>query len=382
MKKITILLSAVAAMLFTWSCRDEEIATTGNIYGIISDAETNAPIAGAQVILSPGNITTVTGSDGNYEFQHIEEGQYKLAVSASGYNTNSRLISVIGGERLILDMQMLPEEEVFGIEVSTSRLDFETSHDALTFKIKNVSTSGSIDWYISDVENWLTVSPMEGTTAMGMTSSVKVTVDRSRLTSDETTIFTVNAAGGSASIMVIVDVEDQNGNYPGNDDDNDDPNNNPGGGNEDDEPSVNEDYSSATVRSGDDRIKAEIVSCRRNGTTVTFEYTLVNAGCGELSYFNINPCQGLNSPLTVITDENYNQYKDYTYSFNGKREEGTAGHSLSASFPEYVKVPGSFTVKDFNPDSKYLTVRMGIGAALIEVPFTENRIYFENVPIY
>ncbi|HIZ85258.1 MAG TPA: carboxypeptidase-like regulatory domain-containing protein [Candidatus Coprenecus stercoravium] len=547
------------------SCSNDETPATGGIYGAISDAETNEPVAGAQVLLSPGNIATVTGYDGNYEFQDLEAGQYKLTVSASGYTDNSRQVSVTAGDRLICDMKLQKTEQVAGMALSRTTLDFGTQYNELTLDISNTGNSGNLSWNISNITvPWLDITPKEGNIGQGKSTSIKVTVDRDLIYSDVNTSFNVEAAGGSQAVRVSVRYDDGSYNEPDlevsvdeldfgqyltelsfdirNNGIKDDliwtisnitepwlsaspdsgstaagkstsvkvivdrsliskdvntvftvnsygvsrsvnvkvrhytgeapsmelsnnkldfgatktqlsfnilntaqtadlnwetsdvpewlsvnPSNGTtragryttvtvtvnrnridksvsdafyinaggireivmvtadyvpagGGGGNDDDPE--EDYSSATVRSGDERIKAEIVSCRRNGTTVTFNYTLLNAGCGELVYFHIHQCQGYNTPYTTITDENYNQYKDYTYSFNGIREEGTAGHALSASFPEYVKVPGSFIVRDVDPDSKYLTITIGISAALIEEPFSDPRIYFENVPIY
>ncbi|HIZ85175.1 MAG TPA: carboxypeptidase-like regulatory domain-containing protein [Candidatus Coprenecus stercoravium] len=373
MKKLVIALSALTAMLLAWSCQDEEFATTGGIYGIISDAETNAPIAGAQVMLSPGNVTTVTGSDGNYEFQNVEEGQFKLSVSSSGYSSNSRQITVVAGERTICDMQLTPDKEISGIELSTNRLNFGSEYSVLTFDIRNVSTSGNIDWYISDTESWLTVSPTEGSTAMGKSSSVKVTVDRSKLSEDVTSTFTVNAAGGSLSVMVDVKCSDSG-------DDDEDPDNQGGGT---DEPSVNEDYSSAEVTSGDSRIIPEIVSCRRSGANLVFEYTLRNDGLGYINAFRIAYPQETagGDAYTTITDDLFNNYTELASStFNGESANSTDGYSFPVPFPDGVKCKGSMTIKDFNSTAKTLTVIMGINAYGEDL--ADPHIYFKNVPVY
>lgn len=202
---MTALYMAVSALCVI-SCNDVEIRTTGSIYGMISDAGTKEPVNGAQVSLSPGNVTTVTGIDGFYEFQDVEAGQYKLTVISSGYRTNTRQITVKAGERAVGDMQIAAEETVSGIELSTDRLDFGFVYDERTFDIHNVSTaSGAIDWYIDNITvKWMTVTPMEGSIEAGKASSVKVSVDRSQISDSETTSFNVNAAGGSMAVTVSV----------------------------------------------------------------------------------------------------------------------------------------------------------------------------------
>lgn len=85
---------------------------------------------------------------------------------------------------------------------------------------------------------------------------------------------------------------------------------------------VIEDYSSASVESGDYRIVADIVSCRRSGSTVTFTYTLRNEGLGSFNDFRIyttNSNSLINGAYrTVITDDNFNNYIESSYTFNGQ----------------------------------------------------------------
>ena len=94
MRKTIIALSLAVLAACPISCDDTEIETTGSIYGMVSDADSKDPVTGAQVTLSPGNITTVTGSDGFYEFQNVEEGQYKLMSSGYIKPIRGRLLSL------------------------------------------------------------------------------------------------------------------------------------------------------------------------------------------------------------------------------------------------------------------------------------------------
>lgn len=177
----------------------------GSIYGIVSDAESGEPVRGASVVLSPTNFSTVTGSDGHYEFTDLEAGQYKIQVQAHGYNTNSRQISVVPGGRATGDIVINRIKEQSGVKLSTTQLNFDTKYDELSLDIQNTGNSGDIDWTITNIDvPWLSVSPERGTVEMGKSNSVKVMVDRTLVTSNETTLFNVNAAGGSQSVMVMV----------------------------------------------------------------------------------------------------------------------------------------------------------------------------------
>lgn len=198
-------------------CSEDETSIFGGIYGTIRDTETGMPIYNAEIILSPGSRTTVSGSDGSYEYQNLDAGQYSLSVVAKGYQYNSRTVSVLAGESTRCDMRLVPEKQMSGVEFSTTSLNFDKTYTDLTFEIHNVGTSGSVNWSITDISAaWLSVSPMSGTTDMGKSSSVKVSINRSLITEDAMSVFTVNAAGGSKSIVVSVYANNGGGNAGGN----------------------------------------------------------------------------------------------------------------------------------------------------------------------
>ena len=220
MKKFVYVVSLLIGLLLT-GCEVELPETMGSIYGIVSDMETGEPIRGASVMLSPGNQTSVTGSDGHYEFANLEAGYYKLQVSANGYNTNSRQITVVAGLQASGDMPLSPITEVMNVRLSNNYFEFGTSYSELILSIRNTGNSGDIDWDITGVDaSWLTVTPLSGSVAMGKTADVKLTVDRSKLATDEaSTTFMVNAAGGSQSVRVNVSKNSVSGGDDNGDDD-------------------------------------------------------------------------------------------------------------------------------------------------------------------
>lgn len=221
MKKVFYTLPLLV-LLFMTACEEELPETMGGIYGIVSNSETGEPVRGASVILSPGNQTTVTGYDGHFEFSDLAAGQYKLQVSASGYNTNSRQITVVAGKDASGDMPLSPIAEVMNVRLSNNYFEFGSSLNELALTIQNTGNSGSIDWTITGVDAiWLAVSPSSGSIAMGKASDVKLVVDRSKLSADEaSTTFMVNAAGGSQSVRVNVSKKVVNDDNNSNDNDN------------------------------------------------------------------------------------------------------------------------------------------------------------------
>ena len=376
MKKTMKLLSFFLSVLFiTAACdKEDEYNVFGGVYGKISSAETKAAISGAQVMLSPGNITAVTGSDGSYEFTDLEPGQYRLSVNASGYAEYSRQVSIVSGESIICDMQLTSEKSVSNVSLSTKSLQFGTTYNERELVINNIGNS-TISWQITNITvDWLKVSPSMGSTYVGKSSTVKVMIDRSKITKDVNTSFNVDAAGGSQSVQVFVTHKASSGNEG---EGTDEP--------EDDGNVTGEDYSSASVSSGDSRIEAEIVSCKRSGSSVTLTYTLRNVSLGAINDFRIYTTNSnsliMGGYRTIITDDNYTNYITSNYTFNGVSQN--QNYVLTSTFPERVKCQGTVVVKNFDASADELTVILGIWPYdLYPESLADPRIYFENVPIY
>ena len=119
MKNI-IYLAILSFISLAIGCSSDETPSFGSVYGIITNAKTNEPIRGAEVVLAPGNLSSITGTDGRYEFTDLESGQYKLQVRASGYTTNSRQITVMAGMSNSCDIILTPEIVSSKIKLSTS----------------------------------------------------------------------------------------------------------------------------------------------------------------------------------------------------------------------------------------------------------------------
>lgn len=206
----------LSGILAVDSCKESEYYEYyGDIYGIVVDADSNNPLSGVQVTISPGNKSTVTGSIGSYEFQKMEPGQYKLLFSASGYKSNTRQVTIVSGEKVTCDVQMEKEEQITGMELSATSLEFGTHYDEMTFSIRNKGNAGELVWNISNITaDWLKVSPMDGIIDIGKSNSIKVSVDRRLIDRDVSTTINVNAAGESRSVRISVMHDDGSANKP------------------------------------------------------------------------------------------------------------------------------------------------------------------------
>lgn len=95
MKKLFILL--LSCILFC-SCNPVGWDIFSTVCGVVVDLESQSPISGVSVFLSPGGNNKMTGSDGYFEFSGLEAQQYTITVQKKGYTTNRRTITAIAGE--------------------------------------------------------------------------------------------------------------------------------------------------------------------------------------------------------------------------------------------------------------------------------------------
>lgn len=96
-------------------------STKGRLYGIVTFAETDTPVADAEIVLTPRErsfiVTAKVYSDKNgyYEIGHIEPGKYYIRAEKDNYST---MVSVDGyeiivksGERLHFNLRLSKKDE-------------------------------------------------------------------------------------------------------------------------------------------------------------------------------------------------------------------------------------------------------------------------------
>ena len=83
---VATLVAMVLTSLVWYGCsKDKDSDLTGVIYGTVTDFATGQPISNANVKLRQTGETTLTGSDGTYEFQNVPSGSYSINVSKAEY---------------------------------------------------------------------------------------------------------------------------------------------------------------------------------------------------------------------------------------------------------------------------------------------------------
>ena len=209
MKKILSILSLLGiCLLVCIGCAKDVLDTTGNISGVITDAETGNALSGVTVTLSPSGKSFTTGNDGRYEFRDITLGNYTVQATKSGYAQNQKNVEVVAGETSSLDIPLSPSAPK--MELSTTTLDFGTTATTLTLDIRNTG-SAALTWQVSEDIQWLNCLPLSGTTAIGQSSSVIVNVDRTGLSiGTHTQTIAISSNGGSQTVRVSMSVQEEN----------------------------------------------------------------------------------------------------------------------------------------------------------------------------
>lgn len=190
------------ALALLVACTEEQVETTGSIYGIVNDATNGEPVPMAHVSLNPGGKATNTGSDGRYEFLNMEPGQYTIQISKSGYVTNTKQITVVAGQQASGDMLLTSEQQEADIRIDPTSLNFGTTQDELVVTLTNQGNAAT-DWALELGENpWLSASLLSGNIAAGKTQSIIFSVDRDKLSEIKNVKISLSAFGNSYTISV------------------------------------------------------------------------------------------------------------------------------------------------------------------------------------
>jgi hypothetical protein len=384
MKGVKFLLSALL-MILICGCSEDEVASFGSITGIVTDANSGEPVTSAIVALTPGNSSVQTDASGSYSFKELDPGTYTIQVKASNYETSTTSASVTAGMSTKCDVKLNSSSQQASIELSTSTVTFDKGVNEMTFTINNTGKSGSVSWSISGVTvDWLTILPRTGTTAQGASSTIKLTVDRSKISDESSAIYTniiVEGTSFSKSVSVVVNNVISNGNQ-GSGNDNSGSNsgnndNNQNSGNDDNQSSTSgEDYSSAKITSFDSKIKVELLSCKRNEDIVTLNFRLTNDGLGLLDYIRF---QGVDGSNTVIWTDDSQQYYEWTFNLNG--QTASYKNDLNVSIPDSAPCNGYLKVTGISSSAKTLNASIRV-YNFSGTDLEGKNLKFLDVPIY
>lgn len=191
---IALLIIAISAI---WTGCNNEDEQNGAITGVVTDFATGEPVKNANVTLRPTGETTLTGSDGTYQFQYLSDGEYSISVSKAEYADliDDYVIVIYKGKTIKRDVQIkkkatfLKITDMAGNDISV--LDFG-SEESVTSKSFNVFNNGTvnIECRLTHSCNWISsLTTLPDVIYPGQTVNVTVNINRSNLASGENTTF-------------------------------------------------------------------------------------------------------------------------------------------------------------------------------------------------
>lgn len=179
----------------------------GSITGKITDYATGEAVKNANVQLRPTGETTLTGSDGMYNFLELPAGQYSITVSKAEYTdlVDDYIIDVKKGTTMRRDLQIkkiptyLRITDMAGNDIS--QLDFG-SDGSITVKSFNIYNNGvvSVNCSIHYSCSWIkSVSTVPGTLQPGQNVMVSVEINRALLNAGEnsTNLYVISNNGNN-----------------------------------------------------------------------------------------------------------------------------------------------------------------------------------------
>ena len=235
------------------------------------------------------------------------------------------------------------------MNVSPTVLDFGDSSTSKTFTISN-SGSADLNWSLTNASNeCLSYSTTSGTISPAGSTTVTVTLNRAAMHTDMNTVIGVSDGNNTQSVTIkatYVYVED---------------------------------YSSAIIESFDNRLKCDIVSCKRNGSKVEFKFKLTNVGFGDISQFTLQASYG---SYTIIYDNLGNQYEKQAMSLGNQSDSGYG--NIRVPLLEYVGCNGSISIENVPANAETLTIKLCVSGYDPSKGnlFINEHISIKNLPIY
>ena len=205
-----IVLGITAILIYDCSGISSDVSDEkcAGIYGRITDYDTGNAVKNANVQLRPSGETTLTGSDGEYEFRNLASGDYSITVSKAEYTelidnfvirVNSKM------ERRDLRIEKLPASILVVDNNSNplNALDFGEEASSMQFTIFNngpVSVNCSIQYSCPWISS---ISAPSNPLKSGKSCSIIVSINRDLLNAGEnSTIIVVATNNGNNQIKV------------------------------------------------------------------------------------------------------------------------------------------------------------------------------------
>ena len=202
MKKIIILFTAVAAVLFS-SCAKVELDVWGTISGVVKDNDSSLPLDGVKVAITSTGASQVTNSDGKYSFTNLEAKDYTVSFEKAGYITHTEKVKVPSGGTVTADVLLVKNN--LGISVTPNSLDFGLDKSSMNVTV-TATGSQSVHFDVSASDDWITVSKSSGSVSQSADEIIRVMVDRNRAAGNYEGLLTFSTNSESLTVRIYMQV--------------------------------------------------------------------------------------------------------------------------------------------------------------------------------
>ena len=186
--------TAMSAWLFVGAA---PLLAQGAVSGTVTDAESLAPVAGAQVFVAGTVVGTLSGAEGTYRLEGVPTGEQTVTVRLIGYRELSQTVTVQSGQVATADFAV--EQTALRIQdIVVTGVVGETPQVKLPFTVERLSAQ---DFPVpaADVSSLLTakvagVSVVSGSGQPGQPSDVLLRGPTS-----------INSSGRSLAPLIVID---------------------------------------------------------------------------------------------------------------------------------------------------------------------------------
>lgn len=186
MRKLFLLFAPLLCLLLPTNNYAHPSDALGSISGTVVENELHQPVAYAAVVVKSGDGTRtitggITGEDGKFEIDKLEDGTYFLEIQYIGYRTHTQKLTIAKEDRTVeLGTIALVEEtrQLEGVEVVGERTTIEQKVDRKVINVgKDLTTAGATASEIMNNIPSVNVDAQTGELTLRGNANVRVMVD-------------------------------------------------------------------------------------------------------------------------------------------------------------------------------------------------------------
>ena len=187
-------------VLLMGACAKDIVKLSGDIKGVVRDYDNSRLIENCEITITPGGYSTVTNSNGVWQYADLEPGEYTITYRKAGYYDESRKANIVSGQLTNVDV-LLRAKSAF--DLSETYYDFGDYTSEHTFTCYN-NSDGICNYEITNIPEWITCNKRSGSVYSGSSDTFRLGVDRDMLSEGEhRRMLTVKYSGNTAGEVTL-----------------------------------------------------------------------------------------------------------------------------------------------------------------------------------